>query len=405
MKHFYVYILSNDRGTIYTGVTNDLRRRVYEHQNKLVDGFTKRYNITRLIYFEESHDSQAAIAREKEIRGWRRNKKLALINTLNPTFRDLSADWSAEPAPPASGPQPPLFGGIEAGGTKFVCAVGSGPGDIRAETRFPTTTPDETLSRAEAFFREQQPLAGPLLAIGIAAFGPLDPNPASPSYGFITSTPKPGWADTDVVGVFRRAFDLPVVFDTDVNGAALGEGRWGAVQGLDTFLYLTIGTGIGGGGVVGGKVMHGLVHPEMGHIRLPHDSAADPFPGACPFHGDCFEGLAAGPAMEKRWGQKAETLPPDHPAWALEARYIALALADFVCTLSPQRIILGGGVMAQAQLFPLVRAETLRLLNGYVQSPAILQRIDEYIVPPGLGGRAGVLGALALAENSLKVQR
>ncbi len=293
----------------------------------------------------------------------------------------------------------PLYGGIEAGGTKFVCAVGTGPDDIRAEVRFPTTSPAETIQKAISFFDEQQKLLNrPLTAIGIAAFGPLDPNRASATFGFITSTPKPGWQNADLAGEIRRAMRLPVGFDTDVNGAALAEGRWGAAHGLDTFLYLTIGTGIGGGGMVGGKLMHGLIHPEMGHIRLPHDHQLDPFEGACPYHGDCLEGLAAGPALEKRWGIRAETLAPNHPAWELEAHYLGLALSNFICTLSPQRIILGGGVMSQPHLFPLVRAKTVELLNGYVQSPQILQNIAEYIVPPALGAQAGVLGAFALAK-------
>lgn len=296
----------------------------------------------------------------------------------------------------------PLYGGIEAGGTKFVCAVGTGPDDIRAEVRFPTTSPAETIQKAISFFVEQQKLLHrPLTAIGIAAFGPLDPNRASSTFGFITSTPKPGWQNADLAGEIRRAMRLPVGFDTDVNGAALAEGRWGAAHGLDTFLYLTIGTGIGGGGMVGGKLMHGLIHPEMGHIRLPHDHQADPFEGACPYHRDCLEGLAAGPALEKRWGARAETLAPDHPAWELEAHYLGLALSNFICTLSPQRIILGGGVMSQPHLFPMVRAKTVELLNGYVQSPQILQNIAEYIVPPALGAQAGVLGAFALAKASI----
>ena len=293
-----------------------------------------------------------------------------------------------------------ILGGIEAGGTKFVCAVGTGPDDIRSEIRFPTTTPEETIGRAIAFFEDQAKQVE-LAAIGIASFGPVDPNPASPTFGYITTTPKPGWANADLAGAIGRALGLPVGFDTDVNGAALGEYRWGAAQGLDTFLYFTIGTGIGGGGMVGGKLMHGLLHPEMGHMRLPHDWQADPFKGACPFHGDCFEGLAAGPAMNARWGQPAETLPADHPAWKLEAHYIALAMANFIVTISPQRIILGGGVMSGPHMFPALRTEVLELLNGYVQSPAILQHIDEYIVPPGLGNRSGVLGAFALAEAAL----
>ncbi len=293
-----------------------------------------------------------------------------------------------------------VYGGIEAGGTKFVCAVGSGPEDLRGETRFPTTTPEETLNRAIAFFRQQQAtLDEPLAAIGVAAFGPLDPDPASPTFGFITTTPKPGWANTDFAGVIRRALRLPVGFDTDVNGAALAEQRWGAAQGLDTFVYLTIGTGIGGGGMAAGRLLHGLLHPEMGHLRVPHDWEADPFPGSCPFHGDCLEGLASGPALEQRWGRRAETLPSDHPAWALEARYLALGLTNIILTLAPQRIILGGGVMQQPFLFPLVRREVQELLNGYIHATEILERIDDYIVPPALGNRAGVLGAIALAQN------
>ncbi|MCK6628844.1 MAG: ROK family protein [Anaerolineae bacterium] len=294
----------------------------------------------------------------------------------------------------------PLLGGIEAGGTKFVCAVGTGPDDVRAETRFPTTIPEETINQAIAFFTEQAQKE-PLAALGIASFGPVDPNPASPSFGYITTTPKPHWANTDLAGTIGRALGVPVGFDTDVNGAALGEHRWGAAQGLDTFIYLTIGTGLGGGGLVGGQLMHGLIHPEMGHVRLPRHPN-DSYPGACPFHGDCLEGMAAGPALQGRWGQRAETLPPDHPAWEIEAHYLAYGLVNFICTLSPQRIILGGGVMDQAHLFPLVRRKTQELLNGYVQSPEILERIDQYIVPPGLGNRAGVLGAIALAEQQIK---
>jgi fructokinase len=291
-----------------------------------------------------------------------------------------------------------LVGGIEAGGTKFVCAVGSGPEDLRAEIHFATTTPEETIGQAIAFFQAQRQRHGELGAIGIAAFGPLDPNPASPAYGMITTTPKPGWAHTDFAGTVARALGRPVGFDTDVNGAALAEGRWGAAQGLDTFLYLTIGTGIGGGALVGGQLLHGLLHPEMGHILIPHDWERDPYKGHCPYHGDCLEGMAAGPAIAARWGQRAETLAPDHPAWALEATYLAYGLVNLILTLSPQRLILGGGVMNQAQLFPMVRQRVRDFLGGYVQAPHILAEIDSYIVPPALGSRAGVLGALALAQ-------
>ncbi len=294
-----------------------------------------------------------------------------------------------------------LIGGIEAGGTKFVCAIGTGPGDLRDEVRFPTTTPVETIGQAIQFFREQEAKHGKLAAIGVAAFGPLDPEPSSPTYGYITTTPKPGWANADFVGAIQEAFDIPVGFDTDVNGAALGEWRWGAAKDVNTFIYLTIGTGIGGGAMVNGRLLHGLVHPEMGHISLVHDWEKDPYAGRCPYHGDCLEGMAAGPAIGERWGVKGQELTPDHPAWELEADYLAQALRTLICTLSPQRIIMGGGVMEQPQLFPLVRQKTRAYLNGYVQHPAILERIDSYIVPPGLGNRAGVLGAIALGQQAL----
>jgi fructokinase len=292
------------------------------------------------------------------------------------------------------------FGGIEAGGTKFVCVVTDALHNILAEKRFPTTTPNDTMDRVIAFFEEQNRLLPkPIAAMGVACFGPIDPEPGSPTYGQITTTPKPGWRNTPIVQPLQEAFGVPVAFDTDVNAAAVGEGAWGAAVGIDSFLYLTIGTGIGGGGVFHGKPLHGLIHPEMGHVRLPHDWQRDPYAGNCPYHGDCFEGLAAGPALLGRWGQPGDTLAQDHPAWALEAHYIALALSNLICTLSPRRIILGGGVMQQAQLFPLVRAETIQLLNGYVQSPAILEQGETYIVPPGLGNRAGVLGAIAMAQQ------
>jgi len=289
-----------------------------------------------------------------------------------------------------------LIGGIEAGGTKFVCSVGSGPEDLQAETRFPTTTPEETLAHAITFFQEREAQNGPLDAIGVASFGPVDPNPDSATYGFITTTPKPGWINTDVVGSLKAHFNGPIGFDTDVNGAALAEGKWGAAQNLHTFLYLTIGTGIGGGAMVNGRLLHGLVHPEMGHIRLNHDWERDSYPGNCPYHGDCLEGMAAGPAIEKRWDKKGQELGSDHPAWDLEADYLAQAMQTLVCSFSPQCIIMGGGVMDRPGLLDKVRRKTVRCLNGYVQHPAITEHIEEYIVPPGLGNKAGVLGAIAL---------
>lgn len=288
------------------------------------------------------------------------------------------------------------YGGIEAGGTKFNCIIAADPANILAEARFPTTTPDETLAQVIAWFRAA-PV--PLRAIGIGSFGPVDLNPASPTYGYITTTPKPGWQYTDLAGAVRRALNVPVAFDTDVNAAALGEWRWGAAQGLDTVLYITVGTGIGGGGMVGGRLLHGLLHPEMGHIRLPRDPQRDPFPGICPYHGDCFEGLCSGPALRARWGQDPATLPQDHAAWALQAHYTALALVNYICVLSPQRIILGGGVMNNLFLFPLIRREVQALLNGYIVHPDLHEHIERYIVPPALGARAGVLGAVALAQR------
>lgn len=295
-----------------------------------------------------------------------------------------------------------LFGGMEAGGTKFVCAVGSGPDDIRAQVTIPTTSPDETISRSVDFFREAQRQHGTMAAIGIASFGPIDLHAKSATFGYITSTPKAGWAGTNLVGAVQKELGCPVGFDTDVNGAALAEQRWGSAQSLHTFLYLTIGTGIGGGAMVNGQLLHGLIHPEMGHIRLPHDWRLDPFNGICPYHGDCLEGLASGHAISQRWGQPAATLPPEHTAWDLEAHYLALALVNFVCTLSPQRIVMGGGVMAQRQLLRLVRVKLQACLNEYVQAPAIQEEIDQYVVVPGLGDRAGVLGAIALAIQASK---
>jgi fructokinase len=206
-----------------------------------------------------------------------------------------------------------------------------------------------------------------------------------------------------MLGALRRTFDVPAVIDTDVNAAALGEYTWGAGMGLEAVLYLTVGTGIGGGGVIKGRTMHGLFHPEMGHIRLPRVSGDDPFAGVCPYHGDCLQGLASGPALEARWGKRADELPLDHPAWKMEAHYLALAIHNYICTLSPNRIILGGGVMHQRHLFPLIREQVRRFLNGYIQLPMVLEKIDEYIVPPALGDRAGVLGAIALAKHTSEI--
>ncbi|MEO1590340.1 MAG: ROK family protein [Cyanobacteria bacterium J06632_22] len=295
------------------------------------------------------------------------------------------------------------FGSVEAGGTKFVCAVGTSPEDIRAQVRIPSTTPTETIAQVVDFFRHHRSGGERLDAIGIGAFGPVDTHPESPTFGWFLETPKPGWRQIELVGVLRRELSVPVGFNTDVNAAALGEGRWGCGRGLKSFLYLTVGTGIGGGAVVNGQLLQGLLHPEMGHILVPHDPVADPFPGCCPFHQNCLEGLASGTAIEQRWGQKATALPLDHPAWALEASYLAKGIANFSLTLSPERVILGGGVMAQQQLFPMIRAEVRQLLNGYLHVSEILEDIETYIVPPGLGPRSGISGGFVLAQQAVDV--
>ncbi len=290
---------------------------------------------------------------------------------------------------PAKEAHSELLGGIEAGGTKFVCAIGRGLEDLDT-AEIPTSSPEETLRRVVEFFQARPKVA----AIGIASFGPLDLNPASRKFGYITSTPKTAWRDFDLLGSVRRALRVSVSIDTDVNAAALAESQWGAAQGLDTFLYVTVGTGIGGGCMANGRLLHGRTHPEMGHIRVPHDRSRDPFPGNCPYHGDCLEGLAAAPAIQARWGQPAHSLPSHHPAWELEAHYLALAAANWICTLAPERVILGGGVMARAELLDEIGKQVTALLNGYVIPPEI--------VAPALGSRSGVLGAISLAALALR---
>jgi len=280
----------------------------------------------------------------------------------------------------------PVLGGIEAGGTKFVCALGNAQGEIIAEQRIETGALEETIEKVAAFFREAD---APPQAIGIASFGPVQLDPSARNYGFITTTPKREWRNFDIVGAIHRHFAVPIGFDTDVNAAALAEHHWGAAQGLRTFLYVTVGTGIGGGAMVEGTMLHGRSHPEMGHIRIPHDHT---FQGVCPYHGDCLEGLASGVAIEARWNAPATQLSDDHPAWDLEAGCLALACVNWIATLSPQRVILGGGVM-RGHLFPLIRDRVRDLVNGYSAVPDI--------VPSPLHDRAGVRGALALAQAAL----
>jgi fructokinase len=290
-----------------------------------------------------------------------------------------------------------LYGGIEAGGTKFVCAVGTNSGDVIDEIRFPTTGPDETIQKTVAFFA---PYAQDdrLAAVGIGSFGPLDLDPKSSTYGYITTTPKPKWGNVDFRGQIQQALNLPVAFDTDVNAAAFGEYYWTpAKRSLDPFVYMTVGTGIGVGVLTNHHPLHGLVHTEVGHSRVPHNWEKDPFPGVCPFHGDCLEGLASGPSMTRRWGKPVESLPDSHPAWGLEAEYIALALVNLIYIISPQHIVLGGGVGQHSGLHSAVQRKVQEYNNGYIQSPMILEKISDYIVPPTLGNRSGGLGAIAMA--------
>ena len=281
-----------------------------------------------------------------------------------------------------------ILGGIEAGGSKFVCAAGHAPDDLEF-VEIPTASPEQTIPRVVEFFKTRQPVN----AVGIASFGPVDLEPGSDTYGHITGTPKTEWRNFDFAGSIARALHVPVAFDTDVNAAALAERRWGAAQGLNDFLYVTVGSGIGAGGMANGRLLHGRMHPEMGHVRVPHDRERDPFPGNCPYHGDCLEGLASGPAIRARWDKEPVCLPDSHPAWDLEARYLALGLLSGICVLSPERVILGGGVMRREQLYPMIRGNVAELLNGYLDAPDI--------VPPSLGSRAGVLGAMALADALL----
>lgn len=284
------------------------------------------------------------------------------------------------------------LGAIEAGGTKFVCAVGGSPDDITTTRRIPTTTPSETLAAVIDFFDDHG-----VDAIGIASFGPLELRRNRPEYGFITTTPKPGWSGTDVVGPLSDRFAVPIGFDTDVNGAALGEARWGAGRGLSTLVYLTVGTGIGGGAIINDEIAHGLVHAEMGHVSVRRLSGDD-FAGTCPFHGDCLEGMASGPSLEQRWGVSADTLTGAalHEAVDIEAHYLAEGLRNIVYTVAPERIIVGGGLSKLEGLLPSVRLHVTRSLAGYPGLPEHEQ--DHFVTPPGLGDRSGIAGAFALAE-------
>jgi fructokinase len=292
-----------------------------------------------------------------------------------------------------------LLAGVELGGTKCVCILGTGPDEIRARVTVPTLDPDTTLDSIAAVIQKWREQPGPPVALGVASFGPIDLRRDSPTYGCMGATPKRGWANADIAGYFTRRFALPVGITTDVIGAALAEGRWGDAQGLSDYAYITVGTGIGAGLIVAGQSVFGCHHPEVGHARIVR-ARGDTWPGNCPFHGDCIEGLASGPAIEARSGKPAGSLESDSPVWETVVHALAQLNHLLVVTAAPQRILIGGGVMsAQPHLFPRVRRAVLESLNGYLHIPQVLNDIDRFIAPPGLGTLAGPLGALAIAAT------
>jgi fructokinase len=293
-----------------------------------------------------------------------------------------------------------LFGAVEGGGTKFVCAIGDEAGRLLVEERFPTAHPSTTLPYLVSWLQGQVRERGPLAAIGVGSFGPVELRRESPQYGSILKTPKPDWSGTDLLGSLSRVFDCPIGFDTDVNGAALAEHRWGGARDVVDLVYVTVGTGIGGGVVVAGRPVHGLLHPEIGHIHPRRHALDMNFQGVCPFHGDCLEGLASGPAIRARSGASLEHLDAAHPQWEIEADYLAQLCAQLTLTLSPGRLLLGGGVMQQTRLLPLIRRRLQHWLAGYVDRPELAAGIDAYVVAPRLGAQAGVMGALALAIDA-----
>lgn len=290
------------------------------------------------------------------------------------------------------------FGALEAGGTKMVCAVGDETGKILDRVSIPTETPERTMPELLEYFQDKE-----IGALGIGCFGPVDLDPLSETYGCITTTPKLAWVNYDICGFFRKNLQVPVGFDTDVNGSMLGEAAWGCAKGLDTAVYITVGTGVGVGVLAGGKLLHGMQHPEGGHILLPR-RADDFYEGKCPYHGACLEGLAAGPAIEARWGKKAAELAERPEVWELEAYYLAYAVTNYIMILSPQKIILGGGVMHQEQLMQKVRANVKEMLGGYIRTKE-LEDMDSYIVLPSLHDDQGILGALKLGISAREAER
>lgn len=289
------------------------------------------------------------------------------------------------------------LGALEAGGTKMVCAIGNEKGEIFERTSIPTETPEITVPKLIEYFADKK-----IEALGIGCFGPIDLNRNSDTYGYITTTPKLVWANYNIVGAFREALKIPVGFDTDVNGSALGEATWGITKGLENSMYITIGTGVGAGIITNGKLLHGMLHPESGHLLLSKHPS-DSYEGGCPYHKTCLEGLASGPAIEARWGKKGVELADKKEVWELEAYYIGQALADYIVTLSPQRIVLGGGVMHQEHMIPMVREEVKRQLNGYLQTKE-LEDMENYIVLPSLNDNQGIMGALKLAVDEYQLE-
>ena len=283
-----------------------------------------------------------------------------------------------------------LLGGIEAGGTKMVCGIGDEKGNLLDRISFPTRQPEETFEDMISYFKKFK-----IEALGIGCFGPVDLNRNSKTYGYITTTPKPGWANCNIVGIMKEALQVPVGFDTDVNGAVLGEVTWGAAKDCESAIYITIGTGVGVGVYVNGGLLHGLVHPEGGHTLLSRHPE-DTYKGRCPFHPNCVESLASGPAIMERWGAPAIELADRMEVWEMESYYLAQAITNYILTYSPQKIILWGGVMHQEQMFAMVRKQVQKLLNGYVHHSMVEEQIDQYIVPPALGDDPGILGAIRL---------
>ena len=286
------------------------------------------------------------------------------------------------------------LGALEAGGTKMVCAVGDEKGNIFNQISIPTKTPKETMPQVMAYFKKEK-----VEAVGVGCFGPVDLNQNSDTYGFITCTPKLAWKNFDMAGTLERALGCPIGFDTDVNSSVLGEVTFGQARGKRCVVYVTIGTGIGAGILIEGSLLHGMLHPEAGHVLVKKRND-DPYEGICPYHKDCFEGLASGPAIKSRWGKEAAALADEKRVWELESYYIAQALTGYILTLSPEMIILGGGVMSQAQLFPMIRQKTLELLNGYIRTEEI-EHMENYIVQASLNGNQGIMGCLELARRKL----